>query len=73
MFMRGYIPTQSRLKKREPLIAMGSHQGWVCGSLNFCVLSTPLDEMKDGSHVTQTSRLRLRFRSGGGGGGNMDR
>ena len=30
--------SDSRLKKREPLIALGSHQG----VLNFCIRSTPL-------------------------------
>ena len=37
--MRGYI-LNYRLKKREPLIVLGSNQGGV----NFCVRSTPLRE-----------------------------
>ena len=37
--MRSYILTHPRLRKREPMIALGSHQG-VGGNLNFCICST---------------------------------
>ena len=36
--MHRYIPTKNRLRKMEPLIALGSHTRDV---LNFCVRGTP--------------------------------
>ena len=36
--MQSYILTYHSLKKREPLIALGSHQG---GPLHFCIRGTP--------------------------------
>ena len=43
--MQSYIPTYYRLRKREPVIALGSHQegGWGVGggALNFCIRGTP--------------------------------
>ena len=42
--MQSYIPTCYRLRKREPLIAMSSHQMGEGGGLNFCIRSTTPQE-----------------------------
>ena len=63
----------SRLKKREPLIALGSHQG----VLNFCIHSTPLRFLEQRSYLDYTVHVSwvhgesgiklptLRFQTGG--------
>ena len=49
------IYSYSRLKQREPLIAVGSHQG----GLNFCVRVTPLWDKAAARQFTLKERDRV--------------
>ena len=38
--MQSYVLTYYRFRKKEPLIALGSHQG----DINFCINDAPLQD-----------------------------
>ena len=52
--MQSYMLTYYRLRKREPLIALGSHPEGVGGGGKFCIHGTPGRGERDGERARLT-------------------